>query len=493
MDIDLFKIPNNLDRILRDHKGPVVTRFPPENSGYLHIGHVKAIFINYVIAKKYNGKMVLRFDNTNPVTESQEFEDKIKEDIATLQVVPDATTYSSDYFDLLIKFAEDLIINHKAYVDITPKELMKEQRWQNIESKYRNNSVEQNMELWQKMKEGLLISSTLRIKIDMKHSNANCRDPTIFRYIDKPHHRTGDKFKVYPTYDFTCPIIDSFEGITHAFRSVEYQDREEQYNFILDTLNLRKPQVFCYGKVKIENVILSKRKIKALIEKGVISSWEDPRLFTLRGLLNRGFHLLALKQFVATLGFSAKTPPIMSPIKLHAINRKIVDKIATRYTCVPKDNYKEFKINGLNNEANTKEIQRWTRNPELGKRVLEYSDTILISNDEFNAFFPNEEITLMNWGNVFVNVIVNDLELTLHLDGDFRLTSKKVPWVSKNSVEVRIDKYTGYDPCVSTFYIGEGQLLNIKKGDYVQFIKMNYYMCTDIDKVNRKVSFIELD
>jgi glutamyl/glutaminyl-tRNA synthetase len=482
MDLTYWKIPNSLDRILKESRTKIITRFPPEPSGYLHIGHVKAIFINYVIAKRYGGEMILRFDNTNPVTESGEFENIISDDIAKLDVIPDRTTYSSDYFNTLIEFAEQLILQNKAYVDISPKDVVKKERWSCIESESRNNSSERNMELWQNMKDGSLRNASLRIKIDMEHSNANCRDPTIFRFIDKDHHHTGNSFKIYPTYDFTCPILDSIEGVTHAFRSVEYADREEQYNFILDTLNLRKPNLFCYGKVKIENVMLSKRKIKALIEKGDISSWEDPRLFTLRGLLNAGIHLSAIKQFVATLGFSPKTPSVMSPDKLYSINRKIVDKIATRATCLDIDASK-FKVIGK--IPDEKQVDKWHRNPELGFRLLTYNENILV---EKSDLVNGEEITLMNWN----NVIVNGDTMLVNLQGDFKSTSKKLLWVdATNSINILIDTYSR-NLKDTKLYFGEMHLLNLHPGDYVQFFKMNYYMCYFLDLDTKTVCFVEI-
>ena len=482
-EYNAWKIPKSLHNLLKDYDGKVITRFPPEPSGILHIGHIKAIFINYVIAKKYNGKMILRFDNTNPVTESLDYEIAIQEDITKLGIIPDTVTYSSDYFQKLINYAEKLVYDGKAYVDTTQKDIMKEQRRNCISSANRDNSIQHNVELWDQMKQGLLPNSCLRLKMNMSHSNANCRDPTIFRYVDQPHHRTGEQFKVYPSYDFACPIIDSLEGITHAFRSVEYQDREEQYSFILDILNLRKPIVLCYGKVKFKDIVLSKRKIKALIQKGVISNWDDPRLFTLRGLFNRGLHLDALKQFVATLGFSNKTPPIMSTEKLLTINRKLIDKIATRYMCLSNDNLQQYKI--LGDLPIDNHIDKFTKNKDLGTRKIDYSHNILIN----EIFQPNEEITLMFMGNAIVSENNN---LQLNLDGDYKNTKHKVIWIPKeNPVKVKILKYNGYEPPIITSYLGESQLINVKKGEYIQLLKMNYYMCVDVSDIC--ITLVELD
>lgn len=262
--IDLWKIPNNLHALLKDYDGKIITRFPPEPNGYLHSGHAKAAFINFVIAKKYHGKIIMRFDDTNPAKESSEYENVITEDLARLGIVFDVTTHSSDYFEQMILYAEYLLEHDLAYVDDVDQEIMKIEREKCIDSVNRNNPVSKNMEMWNDMKNGIKKNACVRIKIDMKHSNASCRDPTIFRYIDKAHHNTGDKFKVYPTYDFACPIVDSLEGVTHVFRSTEFSDRNEQYTIIIEMLKLRKPLLFSYGKLNFDGSVLSKRKIKEL-------------------------------------------------------------------------------------------------------------------------------------------------------------------------------------------------------------------------------------
>jgi glutamyl-tRNA synthetase len=361
--------------------------------------------------------------------------------------------------------------------------LLKIQRKKCLDSNNRDNPVIKNMELWDLMKSGQLTDSCLRIKIDMKHPTANCRDPIIFRYINN-HHYKAENIKVFPTYDFACPIIDSLEGVTHAFRSVEYSDRNDQYNIILTALQLRKPRLFCYGKVKFEGVALSKRKIKALVENGQINGWDDPRLFTLRGLLNHGLCLDALNAFTATLGFSSKTPPAMTPDKLWTINRKAVDRIASRYFCIPYDNTMEMTVSNV--DTHQREIPKYIKNKDLGTRMLTYSNEILVDKDNFGN---GEEISLMFWSNAFVD----DNALTLNLSGDFKSTEKKVLWVAKNeAIDVEIDSCSVSGPIKTGHYLGEAELLNLNKGDYVQFIKMNYYMCTNVDREHRIISFIEL-
>lgn len=473
MDINCWKIPNDLDKVLKEYQGEIVTRFPPENSGYLHIGHYKALMINYVIAKKYNGKMILRFDNTNPITESQEYETVIMDDIQHLNIIPDQITYSSDYFPQLINYAEMLLINHQAYVDDTPQEQSKYQRRNGIESINRNNTVDHNMKLWQAMKDGSL-QACLRLKTIMNHTIGNCRDPAIFRVVDKEHYKIKD-LKIFPTYDFVCPIIDSLEGVTFAFRSVEYSDRTEQYKLILNALNLTGPKLFYYGKVKFENIVLSKRKIKALIEQGHIQDWDDPRLFTLRGLFNHGLHLDALNQFVSTLGFSSKTPPIMNTDKLWHINKKVIDPIAKRYFCIATD--QAVMKNVLNITDYQKTIPYYIKNPSLGSRSLTMMDQIWINQNDIE-----DKIALMFWSHAFIqdDIILNP--------GDIKNT-KKIPWLSQ-PINVKIQKCIHMN-IITTDYLGESDLLNLDVGDYVQFIKMNYYMCTKVDMINQTVWFIE--
>lgn len=482
--LDLWKIPTALHNILKDQQ--IITRFPPEPSGYLHLGHLKAAFINFVLAKKYNGKMIMRFDDTNPAKESCDFENGIAEDLLKVGIYPDTVTHTSDYFEQIIGYADYLINNHLAYVDDTEQIEMANGREKCLDSVNRNNSVDQNVLMWTDMKNGLKNNACVRIKMNMKHKNASCRDPTIFRYLNKEHHNTKDKYKVYPTYDFACPIVDSLEGITHVFRSTEFSDRDEQYNIILKMIKLRKPILFSYGKVSIEGSVMSKRKIKELIDNKIIDGWDDPRLLTLRGMMNKGMHIEPLRQFVASLGFS-KNNNNMTEEKLWVLNRKYIDKIATRYTCIPKNNNMEFTIHKIDKHIpfiETKEIPKFIKNPSLGVRELVYSDKVLIAKDDFT---DGEQITLMNWGNAYVK---NNI-LELNLEGDFKTTEKKVPWISaKDCILIEINTYCGINnPCIQKYYWGEKPISEINKGDYVQFMKMNHYMC--VSKTNSVIRFVE--
>ncbi|KAI1721193.1 tRNA synthetases class I (E and q), catalytic domain-containing protein [Ditylenchus destructor] len=255
--------------------GKVVVRFPPEASGYLHVGHAKAALLNQYYQQFYDGKLILRIDDTNPAKENAHFEQVIKEDLALLQIEPDKYTHSSDYFDLMLELCEKLLRDGRAFVDDTNTDTMSRERNDRTDSRNRNNSPNTNLNLWNEMTSGTSKGQEccVRIKIDMKHRNSVMRDPIIYRSKIEEHSRTGNKHKVYPTYDFACPIIDSMEGVTHALRSLEYKDWRDQYYFICDTLGLRKPHVWEFSRLNMSNTVLSKRKLTLLVEKGFVDGW----------------------------------------------------------------------------------------------------------------------------------------------------------------------------------------------------------------------------
>jgi glutamyl-tRNA synthetase len=281
-------------------EGKVCTRFPPEPSGYLHIGHAKAALLNQYFAQKYKGKLIIRFDDTNPSKEKDEFIESILKDLKTLGVVGDVITYTSDYFDQLQEAAEKLIREGKAYVDDTPQEQMRNERMEGIESKHRNNTVEQNLALWKELLAGTPkgITSCLRGKLDMQALNKTLRDPVYYRCNPTPHHRVGSKYKAYPTYDFACPYVDAIEGVTHALRSSEYHDRNDQYYRILQDLGLRKVHVWDFSRVNMVYTLLSKRKLQWFVDNGWVEGWDDPRFPTVQGIQRHGLTVEALKEWI---------------------------------------------------------------------------------------------------------------------------------------------------------------------------------------------------
>lgn len=280
--------------------GKVRLRFAPEPSGYLHIGHSKAALLNQYFAQRYQGQLIIRFDDTNPAKESNEFVDNLLIDIETLGIKYETVTYTSDYFPNLMEMAENLIRQGKAYVDDTPREQMQKERMDGIESKCRNNSVEENMKLWKEMIAGSErgLQCCLRGKLDMQDPNKSLRDPVYYRCNPVPHHRIGSKYKIYPTYDFACPFVDAIEGITHALRSSEYHDRNAQYYRIQEDMGVRKVHIYEFSRLNMVYTLLSKRKLLWFVQHGKVDGWDDPRFPTVQGIVRRGLKVEALIQFI---------------------------------------------------------------------------------------------------------------------------------------------------------------------------------------------------
>lgn len=251
-------------------EGKVVTRFPPEPSGYLHIGHCKAALLNYHYAKMYKGYMIFRFDDTNPTKEKEEYVQSILEDIKTLGITWEKLTYTSNYFDYLLDKLKELIGKNLAYCDNTPVEEMRDQRTKKIESKYRNTTVEENLKLYELIKKGEADDYCIRAKIDMQNNNGCLRDPVLARVSRIAHHRTGNKYLLYPTYDFACPLIDSYEGVTHVLRTNEYADRIPQYRWVLNAFELPQLEIYEYSRLNLEHTVLSKRKLTWFVDTGKV-------------------------------------------------------------------------------------------------------------------------------------------------------------------------------------------------------------------------------
>ena len=290
----------------------VRTRLPPEPNGYLHIGHVKAFLIDYNIARNFGGELDLRFDDTNPAKEETEFVDAIMEDAHWLGIEWEKVLYSSDFFDLLYEWAIKLVKKGKAYVDDQSPEEVSRTRgdWNHpgIESPWRNRSVEENLDLLERMKNGEFPdgSRTLRAKIDMAHGNMNMRDPIMYRIIhEPPHHRTGNKWCIYPMYDWAQGQNDAMHGVTHSLCSIEYGDHRILYEWYLDALELEhKPRQIEFARLNLNYTVMSKRKLRRLVEEGHVNGWNDPRMPTLRGMRRRGYTAEAIRNFVARVGVS---------------------------------------------------------------------------------------------------------------------------------------------------------------------------------------------
>ena len=388
----------------------IATRFPPEPNGYLHIGHAKSILLNYGLAKEYNGSFNLRFDDTNPMKEKTEFVESIVKDVEWLGAKYNGEIkYASNYFDQMYEAAIKLIKKGKAYVcDLTADEI-REYRGTLTEpgkdSPYRNRSIEENLDLFERMKNGEFEdgSKVLRAKIDMASSNINMRDPIIYRIARMTHHNTGDKWCIYPMYDFAHPIEDAIEGITHSICTLEFEDHRPLYDWVVTELEYpHPPKQIEFAKLYLTNVITGKRYIKRLVDQGIVDGWDDPRLVTIAALRRRGFTPASIEKFMETVGVT-KANSSVNYAQLEYCIRDDLKLKAPRLMAVIDpikliiDNYPEGEVEYLD-AANNME------NPELGTHQVAFERELWIERDDFMIepvkkyfrLFPGNEVRLMN-------------------------------------------------------------------------------------------------
>ena len=388
----------------------IVTRFPPEPNGYLHIGHAKSILLNYGMAKQYGGQFNLRFDDTNPTKEKTEFVDSILADVKWLGAdFEDRMFYASNYFPQMYEAAIKLIRKGKAYVcDLTPDEI-KEYRGTltepGRESPYRNRSVEENLSLFEAMKNGEFPdgSKVLRAKIDMKAGNINMRDPIIYRIARMTHHNTGDTWCIYPMYDFAHPIEDAIEGVTHSLCTLEFEDHRPLYDWVVTELEYpNPPKQIEFAKLYLKNIITGKRYIKKLVEDGIVDGWDDPRLVSLSALRRRGFTPEALKMFMELSGISKSHATSDYAMLEYCIREDLKMKCDRRMAVLDPvklviDNYPEGQVEYLDVENNQE-------NPEQGIRKVAFSKELYIEREDFMEeppkkyfrLFPGNEVRLKN-------------------------------------------------------------------------------------------------
>ncbi|PKY00598.1 glutamyl-tRNA synthetase [Aspergillus campestris IBT 28561] len=420
----------------------IVTRFPPEPSGYLHIGHAKAALLNDYFAHEYaseRGVLICRFDDTNPSRESSEFQDSILRDLELLGVRPDRVSYSSDYFQQMYEGCVRLIRLGKAYADNTPKEVMQDQRRDGVPSACRDMSIKDTLSHLENMKSGSSEGQKwcIRARISVDNPNKALRDPVIYRCNLQPHHRTGTIWSIYPTYDFCAPFLDALEGVTHALRTNEYRDRNPQYQWLQQALSLREVDIWDFSRLSFVRTVLSKRKLSLLVEKGVVSGWDDPRMPTVRGIRRRGITVPALREFILKQG------PSQNIVNLDwtafwATNKKYIDPVAPRHTAIASLNAVVATIDGVT-KMTSEEKPRHNKNASLGTKKVFFGKEIFLAQDDAASLKPDEEFTLMNWGNAIVTSItadphtgtVQDINLRLHLRGDFKKTDKKLTWLAR--------------------------------------------------------------
>jgi glutamyl-tRNA synthetase len=494
----------------------IVTRFPPEPSGFLHIGHVKAAMLNNAYARSTpGGRLHCRFDDTNPEKEKVEFENAILDDLASIDIRPDTVSHTSDFFGKFIEFAEKFIRDGNAYVDFTPQDAMRDQRRDGVESECRAHSVDENLRLWGEMVEGSTLGLTcvVRAKIDMKCANLAMRDPALYRCKLAPHHRTGSKFKVYPMYDFACPIIDSLEGITHALRSSEYTSRNPLYEWVAEKAGLRVPKIEDFSRLNFEYVLLSKRKLQKLVEMGVVSGWDDPRFPTIRGILRRGIEVSVLREFILAQGAS-KNNVCMTMDKLWVLNKDALDKFVHRHVALPSANIVPVTLvggDGVPTGIDIRPVEKHPKRPELGSFASVFASTLWLAADDVALLAENEEVTLIKWGNAVVTAIKRDaagravaVEARLNLSGDVRATKQKLTWLPRigdgtpghdqgHLVDVQMHEYgflitvptlgefDDFEKCINrsselvTRAFGAPSMRALNKGDKIQVMRNGYY------------------
>ena len=520
------------DNLTGKFNNKVHTRFPPEPNGYLHIGHAKSICLNFSIAYEYNGECNLRFDDTNPVAEEDEFVQSIKEDVKWLGYDWGKNLcFASDYFNQMYEYAIQLINSGKAFVcDLTFEEVRNNRgtlKEPGKDSPYRNRTIEENLDLFKRMKNGEFAdgSKTLRAKIDMSHSNINMRDPVIYRILHSYHHRTKDEWCIYPMYDWAHGLEDSIEGITHSLCSLEFEDHRPIYDWYLDQLNVYHPQQIEFARLNLSYTVLSKRMLKILVNDNHVSGWDDPRMPTISGFRRRGYTPDAIRLFMDEIGV-AKRNNVMDIAKLESTLREDLNKRSQRRMAV----LNPIKVIITNYSDDEEELLDAINNPEddsAGKRKIPFSKTIYIEHDDFmenppKKFFrlgPGREVRLryayyITCQNVVKDEKGNVIEIHCTYDpktkggqsSDGRKVKGTIHWVSTRhaiNAEVRLydrlfnipdpsiekdfkkalnpDSLTTLENCKL-----EPDLQNASIGESYQFERLGYF-CKDQDSKEKPI------
>ena len=514
--------------------GRVHTRFPPEPNGYLHIGHAKAFCIDFGIADDYGGLYNLRFDDTNPVKEDVEYVDSIINDIKWLGFDwEDRLYYASDYFGRMYEYAQQLIEKGAAYVCDLPAEEVREYRGTLTEpgrnSPWRNRSVEDNLDLFRRMKAGDFADGarTLRAKIDMASPNMNMRDPAIYRILKKNHHRTGDEWCIYPMYDYAHCLEDSIEGITHSCCSIEFEDHRPLYDWFLDQLDIFHPQQIEFARLNLTYTIMSKRKLAILVEKGLVSGWDDPRMPTLSGLRRRGYTPDAIRDFIGRIGVAKRDSTVDMALLEYCI-RDDLNRKAPRLMAV----LDPLKVIIENYPAGQQEELEFINNPEdesAGTRMVPFSRELYIERDDFQEephrkfrrLAPGKEVRLRyaylitcvdvvkdENGNVKELICTYDPETRGGSTPDGRKVKGTLHWVSaEHSVPAEVRLYdrlfTVENPLSSDSFIEtinaeslkvlnrcriEPSAADLAIGEPVQFERKGYF-CKDPDSAEGSLVF----
>ena len=512
-------IHNIIDKDLETQKygDKVHTRFPPEPNGYLHIGHAKSICLNFTTAQKYGGKCNLRYDDTNPVKEDMEYVNSIEEDVRWLGFEWDNRLWATDYFDEMYDCALTLIKKGKAYVCDLNADQIREYRGTlkapGKESPYRNRSVEENLQLVEEMREGKYADGekVLRAKIDMASPNINMRDPVIYRIAHAEHHNTGDKWCIYPMYDFAHPIEDAIEGITHSICTLEFEDHRPLYDWVLQEVGKwpAPPQQIEFARLNLTNTVMSKRYLKAMVDDGTVEGWDDPRMPTIAGIRRRGYTPEAVRDFCERIGVAKANSTVESSLLEHCVREDLKLKVANRnvvenpikivITNYPEDQQEEMEI------ENNREV------PEMGNRMVPFSRELYVDGDDFMEvpvkkyfrLFPGNEVRFKGAYFITCNEVVKNedgsiRELLCTYDPETRSGSgfegRKVKgtihWVdAKTAVKIKIrnydylmldqengEKVMNPDSLIETIGYAEPSVADAQPGERFQFFRKGYYI-----------------
>ena len=457
--------------------GKVVTRFPPEPNGYPHIGHAKAAIINSEYAKMYGGKFILRMDDTNPEAERMEYHAAIKVGLEWLGIEFDQVKNTSDDMELFYEKGIKLINSGRAYICTCKREDISKNRRERKACKCSMADIEKNNKNWEKMQNKFKPGEAIvRFRGDMKADNAVMRDPVLLRIIDEKHYTVGDKYRIWPSYDFAVAIEDSTDGVTHAFRSKEFELRKELIDTILDALKMRKPQQGFFSRLEFKGMPISKRIIKPLIEEGKVSWYDDPRLPTLEALRRRGIKPEAIRKFIMSLGLT-KANTLAPFDALEAFNRKFVDADSMRLFMVK--NARKLKIKNL--PISIVEIPNHPVN-DMGKRKIEITEDFYISEDDAESIKEQTSIRLLGLGNVNITKVNEEFEGEFVGEGDSS-NIPKIQWVpQKIAHEIKLivpktlfnDEEFNEDSLEEIDVYTEPQYLELKEGEEIQFVRFGY-------------------
>ena len=472
-------IKNIINEDIHNNKndGRVHTRFPPEPNGYLHIGHAKSICLNFGLAKEYGGQCNLRFDDTNPSKEETEYVESIQEDVHWLGFDwEDRLFYASDYFPSMYAYAEELIRAGKAYVCDQSADEIRENRGTltkpGIESPYRSRTVDENLKLFRKMRQGDFEegSRVLRAKIDMKSPNMNMRDPVLYRISFASHHRTGTQWCIYPMYDYAHPLSDAYEGITHSICTLEFEDHRPLYDWVLDALDYQPhPQQIEFARLNLSQTVMSKRKLRELVESGAVDGWDDPRMPTISGLRRRGYTPEAIRDFCDRIGVAKSNSVVDIALLEHCIREDLKMKAGRMMAVV--NPLKIVLTNYPDQQEEVMTAENNPENPDMGSRTIIFSKELYIEKEDFmedppKKFFrlsPGKEVRLKHGYIIRCDEVVKDpgsgeiVQLNCSYDPDSKsgqdTSGKKVKgtlhWVSAThgiSAEIRLYDHLFLDP-----------------------------------------------